>query len=206
MTETDCQLILDRTLPNGLFIYICPKCKAPTLPERESDPRRIARRCGAIPYNYPSAAGPTEPELFTTGDRFKELAQSLGFTACGFCEDTRQKMNRRGPNWCAEHRDELIAEVRANIQRIADGTASQVKNLDKALKAPADEKVAQETTHKRGLLATMGAKAAMVLTGTGHAIVNSVQGKWIPNPLAPGGVIGSMIDEAIKRSSQSGGT
>jgi len=46
----------------------------------------------------------------------------------------------------------------------------------------------------------------MVLTGTGHAIVNSVQGKWIPNPLAPGGVIGSMIDEAIKRSSQSGGT
>ncbi len=207
---SDCRIQLVAALPDGRSRIRCPQCGME---------RTIA--CPIANYHRQCPKGDNPPPVLPqstpvqppapadgVGAEFLLLAKSLGFTACQLCKDTADKMNREGIEWCVEHRAELVAEVKQNFESIANGTAAQLEKLEAEAKrrAPYEpmtdaglhEQAAREQI--KGRLATVLTKAKMLTGATIHAGINLACGKFVPSPLHEFGLIGSMLDEAIRQA------
>lgn len=188
----------------GVYHVRCPRCgyEQKNCP---APPENVHQRCPKGPNPPPrsplvlKAGAKPDPPPEGVGTEFMALAKELGFTACQLCKQTAAKMNREGPAWCREQRAWLIAEVKANFQKIADGTAIELERLKDPSKI--DEPLAVEC--RRGWLATLLEKSKMMTGAAKHAAALFAKGEWAPNPLDP---IGSMIDEAIRRAEAKGAT
>jgi hypothetical protein len=193
------------SLPNGQHKFFCERCKQ-YVESKYAEARfikllcRASRRTSLSVETKPLCTGPHP------GDELISLNKSLGFTACSLCRDTAARMNASGPDWCVEHREELKVEIASNFDLIASGVAKQIDALDKPLtpqqlEAVRDGKLKVLTDgqkiKRRGALATMAEKAAMLTKGAVHAGINLAAGEFVPDATDR---IGSLIDEAIRRS------
>jgi hypothetical protein len=86
--------------------------------------RTISRGSMGAPPSVPSGGAnkstPAMPAITEpVGDVFYDLIRQLGYhVPCGACASTRAKMNSLGINGCREHFDELVEEVKTNMQRL----------------------------------------------------------------------------------------
>jgi hypothetical protein len=188
----DCEFTLTGQTPEGYWIHWCPACKLPHVSIWNADPKKIRRTClarGQSVAQSPAARPSTGPFV---GNEFMELVKSLGFTSCQLCQATGEKMNRLGPNWCLDHRQELVDEIKSNFQKIASGAE---QNSARIAVAAAQGKDVSQTA--RGRLSTLAVKAKMLAGAAVAAAGNLVAGEFVPNPLDP---VGSLLDEAIRRA------
>lgn len=202
----DCKFQYVRQISDKQHLIHCPVCKQAEV-SPYPNPELVRKECAsskacAVRKPPPPPKGP--------GTELIALNKELGFDACGLCKDTAKKMDAGGPDWCVEHREALAIEIASNFELIASGVAKQIDALD----APPTPKQLEliragklrvltdgQKIERKGKLATMLAKAAMMTKGVAHAAMNLAAGQFVPDPTDR---IGSLIDEAIRRARAAG--
>ncbi len=62
---------------------------------------------------------PVTPLKPGPGSRLSGMLKRLGFKVCASCGSMSRKMDREGPQWCRDHIDEILAEMRKNSENSA---------------------------------------------------------------------------------------
>ena len=67
---------------------------------------------------HPSEIDRPDVDVDAPGTRLKRDFASKGAKPCGNCITTAAKMDRMGSQWCRENYEELLAEIRQNIEKM----------------------------------------------------------------------------------------